>query len=447
MPQNSALPNVRKLCLKVLLRLDQGQPIQEALAKEQERASLEPKDRQLLTELCYGVLRTEIRLAFILDQFLSQRKKLPPAFCYILFLAVYSRLFLERIPVHAVLSTSVSLVKELFGQKLANLANAVLRNFESRRAIFLAPKAYLLGEDQPNEQPLLALARFYALPSWLLKFWLEHYGLAKTLALARRSLTRPRLGLLFAPSPEGRLLHADLACALKSQKNEFTALGALGFALESQAFQQFFAGQDFAKLHQAGLFSFQSPGSQMVIEALGLRKWTRPFWDMCAGYGGKSAALVEAGIPLALATDTSALRLSGLARDFQRRNLPPPNLALADATKPPLSSFSGNILLDAPCSGLGILARRPDLRRHRKNKRSLRLFPKQQRALCLSAISLLARGCELAYITCTPNPLENELLLEQILADFKELTLLATWQTPANEERCEGMYGALVRRN
>ena len=187
-------------------------------------------------------------------------------------------------------------------------------------------------------------------------------------------------------------------------------------------------------------------GSQTVLNKLGIFNWDRPIWDVCAGFGGKSAALAESGLDIAICSDTSKKRLVGLKADFMRRTLPQPLIMAADGLTPPVNKFAGHILIDAPCSVLGVLARRPDLRLTHKSKRSLRLFPAKQLALLNSAAQFLTAGAELAYITCTLNPVENERLVANFLRTCPSLHLISQWQTPHTSSYAEGMYGVLLRK-
>ena len=282
---------------------------------------------------------------------------------------------------------------------------------------------------------------------WLLNFWQQQYGLAQALFFAKRSFVRPRVGIvLSAEHPRSEELRLQLLSAQTEYGSRIERIGSHGFAFESHVFQTFFEGRDAMSLHAQGLFSFPSAGSQAVVHGLSLTLWRKPVWDMCAGFGGKSALLAHYGVALSLCTDTSHTRLKGLRSDFARRGLPIPSCLLSDAITPPLTRFHGHILLDTPCSGLGILSRRPDLRRARKNKRSLRLFPRQQKALLASAYSCLERGCELAYITCTLSPAENEEQINAFLKEHPDLELLRVYRTPSDDLGYEGMFGALLRR-
>ncbi|MBQ7456593.1 MAG: hypothetical protein IJS54_03160 [Desulfovibrio sp.] len=432
--------DARSLCLSVLAAVENNCPCQEALASIPPN-DLPPNERHLLVELVYGILRTEIRLQALLEHYQHQNKALPNTLRHIFFLALYSILFLERIPPHAVLHSAVQMAKERFGQGLGNFVNAVLRRILEDRDTLASIECVRRANDPNEDQLINTLATFYSLPSWLLRFWIEHYGFGNALLLAKQSITKPRIGILLTNNAQGNAMAKSLEkqCGVEQ-------ISSLGFSLTTEAYQNFCYEHNAAHLHTQGAFSYLSSGSQWVLNALGLSTWKEPVWDMCAGFGGKSGALANWRVPVSLCTDISQKRLLGLTKDFARRHLPLPLCCVASGTMPPLSHFDGNILIDAPCSGLGILQRRPDIRRNRTKKRSIRLFPKQQEALLTMGLRYLTPKHELCYITCTHNPLENGLLVRAVLEN-SGCDLVAEWETPFENPHIEGMYGALIRRS
>ncbi|MBR4741790.1 MAG: hypothetical protein IK079_02670 [Desulfovibrio sp.] len=430
---NAKSVSVRSLCSKVLTLLDRGLFIQEALAKVQSEYFRNFSDQHLLSELAYGVVRSEIRLNFILES-VTKMASLPKKVQYILLIATYSLLYLDRIPIHAIFFEAIEETKKLFGRRLANFVCAVLHKLAMHKDLFSELAFYRDVHDEPQSSSLHALSRYYSLPFWLAKFWEDQYGLTASIHLMRRSAQRPKACFRLNQKHNER----DLKIFLLDQGAQFITDSAFFLPKAQPGLLN--------RLQASGSISAQSLGSQLLLHNLGLAHWKKPVWDFCAGFGGKSAWLSEQGVPIFLATDFSWNRLVGLIKDFQRRHDQLPFCLQMDGTIPAVKSFAGNLIVDVPCSGLGILARRPDLRRVRKTKRSLRLFPKTQRALLLSALQYLTPHCELAYLTCTVNPAENEMIVSEILRIHPELTLERCWQTPHDLEDVEGMYGAVLRR-
>ena len=187
---------MRLLALNVLDRVWAGGKVQGELDLISKKYPLSAQDRHLLAEFSYGVLRTHLRLEFICQRFLPNLKNLPLKLRLILYLALYSFLYLERIPDHAILFSAVELAKNLFNDNLAALINATLRNISANLADFLDPRAYSLPADLSAQAPLLNLARFYSLPTWLANYWAESYGLSAAIKLILRSSLRPPISIL-----------------------------------------------------------------------------------------------------------------------------------------------------------------------------------------------------------------------------------------------------------
>lgn len=346
---------------------------------------------------------------------------------------------------------------------------------------------------------------FYSVPLWIGTLWRDAYGEQAALELMRRAFERPYSALRINPAhPQANQLYAALAAgeeplaahgqslpdAPQPCSPQATGDGALQVQMalrQSHFFQQHpvnanelliqpsapsasdtaagkavavrigrwglaFApgqmpravlGHELRHWQALGALSWQSAGSQTALLELGLDKWREPVWDACAGHGGKSMALMEWGVPVGLCTDRSAQRLRGLSGQCAALNLPCPVCCLADAARPPVRVWQGHILVDAPCSGLGVLARRPDIRR--REPQHLAELEGLQRAILGTLADYLQPGRELAYITCTLNPAENEQAVACVLKSHNNFRLVRQWQTSHEHGWLEGMYGAVLR--
>ena len=168
-------------------------------------------------------------------------------------------------------------------------------------------------------------------------------------------------------------------------------------------------------------------------------------WDACAGRGGKTLALVELGVPVLAASDTYQPRLRGMRDDAKRLVLKTPPLFCASAAEPALRGTPRTILLDVPCSGLGTLARHPDLRTLRTPRQVAGLVDLQRRILD-AVWSYLPSGGHLAYITCTMNPAENEGQIDAFLARTPGASLEKQWQSTPDAFGSDLMYGAMLKK-
>lgn len=438
--------NARDLALRALALMDDGAPVQAALDSVLAADPLPLRERRLASELVYGCARERIRIEAILGRLLRKPEGLPGPMLHSLAMAVHSLLFQDGVPAHAAVSEAVNQVDGLYGARLAKVANGVLRSLQRQGGAPLEMAWYEDVGDTPAVRRWRAACRFWSLPGSIADLWRAAYGEEVALALMRRSFQRPWTGIrINARHPRARELREALAGAVPGRDR--ASIGPWGMAFAPGALPDTVLGQPLALLRDAGLLALQSAGSQAVLTELGLDAWREPVWDACAGVGGKSLALLEAGVPVRLATDMSWGRLARLAGLRDAAGWPQLSLALADAACPPLRDWSGHILVDAPCSGLGVLSRRPDIRfPGRRSAEQLRAYPQMQARILAALSRRLRPGRELAYLTCTLNPAENEAVVAALLERDRGLHLVRFWTTPMDHPWLEGMYGALLGR-
>ena len=202
-----------------------------------------------------------------------------------------------------------------------------------------------------------------------------------------------------------------------------------------------------------GAASRQSAASYEVLEAFEPASWRLPIWDCCAGRGGKTLALLDQGIAVGLASDPSEHRLNALAEEYARLMLTAPpcpeTLPLSVEESAALlaeqSRTFGTILIDAPCSGLGTLSRRPEIRFRRTPDDLDKLTGTQKRILSL-AWERLEPGGSIIYLTCTLNPAENEGQVANFLEQHENAELSQEFQTDFSSPLREFFYGAQIRK-
>ncbi|MDR2056046.1 MAG: antitermination protein NusB [Desulfovibrio sp.] len=436
-------PDARSTALRALLLTEQGMLAQHALdlALTSARPELSARDGRLATELFYGVLRTEIRIDFLLGRALRKPQNLPQALRSVLRLGVYSLLFQDRVPQYAAVSAAVEQAHRLFPASLARLVNAALRGVQRMGEAVFQPQFYVVDKAPSDDARWRGLCLYYSLPRVIADIWEKAYGRSAAITLLQRSFARPWAGLrLNVAHPSADVLRPALLAA------DASAVAPNGFAFAPGSLPPGLLGKPLSHWQAVGAVSFQSAGSQTVLEALGLAGLgSRAWWDACAGRGGKTCALLERGVEVALCSDVSPGRLSHISGQCRILGLPQPHIVLASAAEPPLARWDGHILLDAPCSGLGVLARRPDLRRRVNLGHLDRCATLQSRLLRRGAGCLLPGRC-LAYVTCTLNPAENQEQIARFLAKHADFSLAAEWQTPSGHPWMEGMYGALLAR-
>lgn len=420
------MKNPRLAALKAIAAVDAGRYSQEALASE--ASLLEPRDRQLCSDLVYGTLRNRAACRRLLAKVLARPGKLPAEMLTGLEIAVYALMHQSRTPDYAVLNETVALIKKRFGKTLAGVANAALHGI--LRMNLEDPALFGRG--------VAGRTAAHSLPEGIFELWQTAYGKENALAISKRSSQRPYAGLrINLLTREGAELLAALAKYPVAQK-----IGNAGVAFPPGTLPRIIMGSDLQTWQKKGVLSFQAAGSMLILEKLAIEA-CHPIWDACAGAGGKTCAMLEAGLDVPLATDPAGRRLATLASQCRRLGLPAPGIVRASAAAPPVKTWEGNILADVPCSGLGVLARRPDIKGRWDPLETDNLVLLQE--IILNGLApLLQPGRELYYITCTLNPMENEMQMQSLIARFPGLELVSQWQTPHGHPWLEGMFGAKI---
>jgi 16S rRNA (cytosine967-C5)-methyltransferase len=422
------VPPGRQAAIEVLrLTLEMGTDLQESLDTVLTTGGLSEADKGLATELSYGSLRLKGRIEAILSNHLRPGKT-PPAVLRILSLAAYEILFLDRIPAYASVNWAVDAVRRSAGQGPSRMANAVLRKVaatgqEANERDFFEKSA---------ATPEAVLSSHLSAPPWIVALWTRAYGATTAERLLESCLAAPPLGLRINGLRAGA---AGLLETLRSSP-AFVAGAGLGVALNSSP-------EGLGGILHSGLASRQSLAAQEALVALEPDTWPAPVWDACAGRGGKSFLLAERSIQV-WASDISMRRLRGLRSEEVRLGVALPAFA-ASATAPPLQRLPGTVLLDAPCSGLGVLSRRPDIKWKRTPGDIPGLVGLQSRML-LAAHDILPPGGLIAYVTCTLNPDENERQVERLIGSRADTILEREFRTDPFSPLREFFYAALLRK-
>jgi 16S rRNA (cytosine967-C5)-methyltransferase len=419
-------PNARHLALKILSQVLNNYRELQASLDEHLRRVINDEDKGLITELCYGYLRLKGRVDYLLSLYLRLPEKLPPKVRLILGLAGYELLFLEKIPAYASVSWAVAEVKKKFGRGLANVANAVLRKVSRL-------DGYDEGLFKQDNPPInIFLSRYCSCPEWIVNLWLKAYGQEFTRLILEQSIAKPPLGIRIDDFDEcfDILLKkaADRGITLACQPPVVALRGPKSVINQL--------------LHHIN-YSRQSYAGQQVILELDPKSWPEPIWDACAGRGGKTFLLYRLGRKV-LASDVNLGRIKGLKAESIRLNTSFPYF-VGSVFDPPLKIRPSTILLDVPCSGLGVISRRPDIKWKRKPEDMQKFISAQSRML-QRAVMLLPSGGELIYVTCTLNPEENEGQIKRLIKENKSLHLVGTFQTDENMGLNEFFFGARLRK-
>lgn len=413
-----------------------GMDVQAALDNHLQSVSLSPRDKSLATELTYGYLRHKGRIDFILRSFLTKPDKLPALCFFSLGLATYERLFLDRIPEYASRSWVTRHVRSEWGSSLARVATAYMSTLADHLPDLVKEDFYRQG-NCPLEE---FLARYHSLPLWIVAMWMRSYGEETAMALCRAQLQPAPLGLRVNASHPG----ADELTRFLAATPALLRSGVWGIACERDQARRIFPHLD-ALLSQ-GRLSRQSLAAQHVLNVLRLDQTQGPIWDVCAGRGGKTCYFLERTSEAVRASDTHWERLRGLRREIRRLGLRDIPVVRARADRSlPWREKPGCIVIDAPCSGLGVLARRPDIK-WKRTPRDLPALRTLQHDMLRSAVTALRPSGRLAYITCTLNPRENEQQVDRLLLDHPELNVLDLYRGELDFRFGEFFWAALLEK-
>lgn len=391
----------RKTAYDVLRRVELGVGFASDLMRTSAAALTEP-DQSLTTELVLGVLRRRAELDRWVEQLSGKESSsFDPEIAIILRLGIYQIRWLGRVPKHAAVNDAVELTKEVRKRSASGLVNAVLRKCDPPNS----------SDSGTNADSLR-----FALPNWLRDRWVSRFGVEATNALAQCSLEAPRT-VIRVVGPDFDTVRTELAhegIALKP-----CTYAADAFTVESGRITK-------SRLWSTGRVVIQDEASQLVGKLTGVEPGGRVL-DICAAPGMKLAQLAgDLRHGLLVACDRSAERLGSMAGVVDRL-LPVfvlwHRVQLDAACALPFAVKFDRILLDAPCSGTGTLARNPEIKWRLKSSDISRLAKKQGRML-EEALDVLAAGGRLVYATCSLEPEEGEQVVETVLAKRRGFRLV-----------------------
>jgi len=434
----AAIPPARAAALYALSqtlptgRDDPGYDAQAALDHTLSKRSLSPQDQGLCTELFYGYLRLKGRIDFILSRFLKKPGDLPGPVRLTAGVATYEILYLSRIPPRASVNWAVDHVGKSYGRGLSGLVNAVLRRVSENAKTF-EDKSYY--EKDGCDRPTF-LSRYYSCPEWIVSLWLKAYGEEACEAFLAAQAAPPPLGVRVNFAKPG----AEALFDRLRKKPE-----CLFYRPPMLAFSRPPDGFDLIEAEEGGEISRQSAAAGEALGRLAPESWPAPIYDACSGRGGKTMYLLERTRSEVWAGDVHFGRLRALKRERERLGLPLLPVVLASAEAPPFGPSPGTILLDAPCSGLGVLSRRPDSK-WKRDRKHLAELSKLQRRMLSACYEALSPGGLLVYMTCTLNPAENGEAVDALLAVAPGAVLQAVHSPGPGAEAALGefFYAAVI---
>ncbi len=414
-PTSPPPPGARALALDILAAAARSrQSVEDLLAATFKRhPGLDRRERALLLELVQGVKRWEVRLDYLLARLSNiPLAKLHPLVLQLLRLGAFQLLWLDRVPARAVLHEAGNLAKAKgLPRSHVGFINAVLRRLAAGEVPLL---------PDPALDPVLALSVIHSHPAWLVKLWLSRYGPDATAArLIANNQIPPLTVRVNTLKTDTVALMARLAAeGVEARPCRFSPVGLIFEGLKSSPAD--------LPSYREGLWIFQDEGAQLAPGLLPLGPDLR-LVEIGAGRGGKTTHLAEAmgDSGLLVALDSHSRRLKELQLNMRRWGVTAAHPLRADAAQalPFKPASLDAVVLDVPCSSLGIIRRHPEIK-SRLREVDLATFPPRQRAMLEAAARLLKPGGRLLYITCTTEPAENEAQISAFLDRHPEFHLV-----------------------
>ncbi len=396
-------------------------------------------DKALITELSYGAIRQRYFLDCWID-YLGKvpAQKQPPLLRWLLHLGLYQILKMKRIPPAAAINTTVELAKTHNLKKLAPVVNGILRSaLRSKEKKLLLPKS-------TNQS--LELAKNESLPIWLAGELIAWKGVEDANKIAKA------FNIISPIDIRVNKLRADL----KDVKKLFDSCGINNQVIPSCPYGlEVRAGVGEPRKwpgYEEGKWSVQDRSSQLIARLLEPLPGEK-ILDACAAPGGKSTHIAELinNNGKIWSVDRSSRRSKKISANSERLGTKCIQLLVADSNellvkRPEWKGFFDRILIDAPCSGLGTLARHPDAR-WRMNQENIQELVFVQSQLLNSLSPLLKSGGKLVYSTCTIHPDENFNQIKKFLTLKSEFLLEYEKQIwPGEEDNGDGFYAAILKK-
>lgn len=390
--------NEREVILDILLAIDKEQvyshiAISDTLKKYQ---FLDKKIRSFITKVVEGTIEYQIRLDYILDQVSKiKMKKCKPVIRNLLRMSAYQICFLQQIPDSASCNEAVKLAKKRGFSSLTGFVNGVLRNVSRQ-------KDHIKYPDETND-PIHYLSIFYSMPEWMIKEWLPLYGYDTVKKMLAAFLEEKKTTIRCHTS---KISMEQLKQRLEEEHIE---VSPCQYVKEAYTIQRYNYMQKI-KAFREGLFQVQDQSSMLVIKVAAPQRGDHVI-DVCAAPGGKSFHCAEElkGTGLVIARDITQYKVSLMQENQERTGYDNIKIEQQDACELVKEDIqtADIVIADLPCSGLGIIGKKKDIK-YKMSKQQQQQLVQLQRNILSVVYQYVKVGGTLVYSTCTINQEENE---------------------------------------
>ncbi len=426
------MDNNRKTAYQTLLDVESKKAYSN-IALNHKIAVNKPGSPAFVRELVYGVLERKLTLDHYIDQLLKEGiDSLRIQELTILRMGIYQLGYMDKVPEYAAISESVDLAKKYCKGK-AGLINGVLREYQNKKIYLTLPTR--------DEDEIEYLSVKYSYAPWIIELWLKYYSMSFVEKLLDAGNETPPLTIR--------------ANWLKIRKEDLKkVLSERGFEAEDGKICQnalYVKGSRILEsdLYAYGLFTPQDEASMLVSEKIGVRQGD-VVMDVCAAPGGKTTAIAERmnNTGKIIASDIYRRKLDIVDKEAARLGITNIETRSWDATRvdSTMNKKADRVLVDAPCSGLGVIRRKPEIK-YKEYSKGMKLLPDKQLAILSSSSSYVKPGGTLVYSTCTINPEENEKVVDTFLKKHKDFEKVERTLLLPNVNGTDGFFICVMKRD
>ncbi len=423
--------NIREQIVNLLLEIERDKSYAQ-LALKNELKDVQGPDKGFMTEVVYGTLKYQIQLDYIIDQFSKTPvRKMKPLIRQIFRMSVYQLMHLDKVPASAVINEAVKIAKKRKFMALSGFVNGVLRTIDRERANIKYPSK--------EKEPLHYFSVMYSLPEWMIATWLKAYDAEKVegicKALNERAQVCIRVNTLKASKEE----------VVKCLQEEGVTVLPGEFLEEAMYLKNVDNIQNMSSFKK-GLWTVQDESAMLVGKVIAPQSGER-ILDLCSAPGGKSIHMAELmkNEGEIISCDIHPHKLELIAKNAERMGATIIKPTLQDGTvcnEDFIGKFD-RVLVDAPCSGLGIMKRKPDIR-YNKEMTDIEDIAQIQRAILTQAVKYLKPEGTLVYSTCTISKVENEEMVDFMTKELG-LELNEIVDTIPNKLQKEVRQGSMIQ--
>lgn len=426
--------NAREIVLDTLLEIEKNKVFSSQLLKSvlDKYDYLELQDKRFIKRLTEGCIERRIELDYYLNQYSSVPvNKMKPLIRCLMRMGVYQIVYMDKIPDSAACNEAVKLANKRKFVNLKGFVNGVLRKIAQNKENLPLP-------DESKAEEYLSVK--YSMPEWIVQMWLKEYGKEKTETLLSALAGIHPVSVRFAThlTKEQREAYAaewEQQGVVAKQAKELSYI----FTLEAMD------GVSNLKGFEEGFFTVQDISSALCVEAAGLKE-TDICMDICAAPGGKTMLAAEKAA-LVLARDVSENKVNLIIENIERMRLTDKvdtEVWDATVTDPTKTEYADVVFMDVPCSGLGVMGKKRDIKYH-VTPESMESLVELQKQIVESSWKYVKKGGVLMYSTCTIHKEENQEMSRFICENYP-FVLEEEKQILPGFMEADGFYYARLRR-